>query len=266
MSDKNVNEYNITDGFILVPDSLLRSNLFSIVDAVVLGKILRMSRKKGYCYASKYTLSEELGISYSTVLRSVKKLIEKDFIKDITPIHFIAKTQVRWYQPIEENINYFQKNYCQKDSTPITKNVDSCQNEVASVIETVDYCQNDSSTTITKTATTVRMTDKDRINIESNIEYNKELNRELNILIKGDRDVEEFLNKIPDHVISLESLAKQFIESPYDEMFELVRKSNKHQDFFKNFVYNLPDDVERKDDIINRYESIESNFENELPF
>jgi hypothetical protein len=95
-------------------------NKYNSSVALVFGKIKMLSEKKGYCYASKYMLADQLGLSYNTIRDSIHFLegkiifrkerkikvedkIELPLIKDVTPVTFFSKTQIRWYQPIMEN-------------------------------------------------------------------------------------------------------------------------------------------------------------------
>jgi len=289
--EANKDIFDKIDTFIPVPNSILRSKRFTPCDVIIFGAIYGLSRKTGYCYASKYTLSDETGFSYNKIVKSVGVLIKSKLISDVTPEEYNSKTQVRWYSINLEVLKTYVEGFPKIINDGVIhkkkfnkKDVDKTTTDQSDVVppfmgDTTDLCEvelliSDGDTTDQSDValhhsvgdTTSLCGGKDIINRLNNIKDNILIKDIIKILIKGDRDVEEFLNKIPDRVISLESLAKQFIESPYDEMFELVRKSNEHLDFFKKFAYNLPDDVERKDDIINRYTSIESNFENELPF
>jgi len=73
----------IIDGFVPAFDELVAK--YSVTTALVYGKIWLYSQTNKVCCISIDRLSQELNISYNTVLKHIKILEEGGYIKDDTP-------------------------------------------------------------------------------------------------------------------------------------------------------------------------------------
>lgn len=70
--------------FIIAPDII--TNDLGLVTSCIFGKIWRYEKMRdGVCKASISTLAEEVGVSYNTILTHIQKLIDAEYIVDLTP-------------------------------------------------------------------------------------------------------------------------------------------------------------------------------------
>lgn len=66
--------------YVATPTSMLNVKGIKPLDALLYGRIITLSRVKGYCYSKDEMLAEELHTSRSTIQRSLTRLERLDYI------------------------------------------------------------------------------------------------------------------------------------------------------------------------------------------
>lgn len=75
------NENKLTAYWILIPPQIAEDENLSLSEKVLAGKIVGLTQKDGYCYASNAYLAHYLNTSIATIKRYIKKLKDSGFIR-----------------------------------------------------------------------------------------------------------------------------------------------------------------------------------------
>lgn len=66
--------------FLIIPLEIYQNHQLSSVSKILFGKILSLSNKDGYCYASNKYLADSLSLSTRTIIRYIKELKDEGII------------------------------------------------------------------------------------------------------------------------------------------------------------------------------------------
>lgn len=93
--------------FVIVPDEVMQSRDLNNGAKFLLGFIMRLSNKRGYCWASNKYLANYFNVNRATIIRWVNELKECGYIKcNIKK----TKRRIRINQKLLKNIHYCQAN------------------------------------------------------------------------------------------------------------------------------------------------------------
>lgn len=68
-------------GYIVIDDSIVKSNSISSTDKLVYGVIKALTNNLGYCYASNDYISKKINLSKRTISKSISNLRKANYIR-----------------------------------------------------------------------------------------------------------------------------------------------------------------------------------------
>lgn len=68
-------------GYIVLDDSIVKSNSINSTDKLVYGVIKALSNNLGYCYASNDYISKKVNLSKRTITKSISNLRKANYIR-----------------------------------------------------------------------------------------------------------------------------------------------------------------------------------------
>lgn len=74
-------ENNEKTGSVYIPSHIMERQDLSLVEKVLYGKIVGLTEKEGFCFASNEWLSQQIGLSYSGVSNAISKFVKLELLK-----------------------------------------------------------------------------------------------------------------------------------------------------------------------------------------
>lgn len=73
-------ERNMMTGFLFIPEHIMERKDVTIQEKMVYGRILGLTKKEGYCYASNEWLGNQLGLSADRISHYINSLVKKGLL------------------------------------------------------------------------------------------------------------------------------------------------------------------------------------------
>ncbi len=70
-------------GWVIIPPQIVADENLTNSQKMLLGRIMGLSNKKGYCYASNEWLGQQLGLKPTTISGYISELVEDGYIKRV---------------------------------------------------------------------------------------------------------------------------------------------------------------------------------------